>query len=311
VDFRPSEEQRAIAEAVAALLAKHAGWERAAALAARGAYDFELEQALAGAGFLEVALGEETGALEAALVVEAVARAAGAVAAGAAALALPIALGRALPGPVALADAAHPGPVRFAAHARTLVLLRGEGAHAVTLAPGAVSAVASSFGYPMGDVAALREAAGEQLGAGAAARLRDAWRVALAVETAGTMAGALDATLAYLKQRRQFGRAIASFQAVQHRLAACAVQVEGARWLAFEAAARGAPREAAALAAAHASFAAKRVFAETHQLSGAIGYTREHPLHVFSMRLQALRLELGGAAAHARAAAQARWAPVP
>jgi alkylation response protein AidB-like acyl-CoA dehydrogenase len=94
---------------------------------------------------------------------------------------------------------------------------------------------------------------------------------------------------------------------VQHRLAACAVQVEGARWLALEAVAHGAPAEASAVAAAYAAAAARRVFAETHQLSGAIGYTREHPLHVFSMRLQTLRLELGGAAAHARAAAQARW----
>ena len=122
------------------------------------------------------------------------------------------------------------------------------------------------------------------------------------------MHGALEATLHYLKERRQFGRPIASFQAVQHRLAVCAVQVEGARWLAFEAAARGAPEEAAGVAAAYAAAAGKRVFAETHQLSGAIGYTREHPLHVFSMRLQALRLELGGAASHARAAAHARWA---
>jgi alkylation response protein AidB-like acyl-CoA dehydrogenase len=307
VDFRLSEEQRAIGEAVAALLAKHAGWERAAALAARGAYDFALEEALAGAGFLDVALAEGTGPLEAALVVEAVARGAGAVAAGAAALAVPLALARSLPAPVALADAAHPGAVRFAAHARSLVLLRGEGARALVLEPGDVPPVASHFGYPLGDLAALREERGEDLPPGSAARLRDAWRVALAVETSGTLAGALGATVEYLKQRRQFGRPIASFQAVQHRLAACFVQVEGARWLGFEAAARGAPAEAAALAAAHAAFAAKRVFAETHQLSGAIGYTREHPLHVYSMRLQALRLELGGAASHARAAARARW----
>jgi alkylation response protein AidB-like acyl-CoA dehydrogenase len=309
VDLRLSDDQRAIAEAVAALLAKHAGWERAAALAARSAYDFELEQALADAGFLEVALGEETGPLEAALVVHAIARSAGAVAAGAAALAVPLALARSLPGPVALADATHPGAVRFAAHARSLVLLRGEEARVVVLEPGAAQSVASHFGYPMGDVAALGERAGETLGRGSAARLRDAWRVALAVETAGTMAGALEVTLAYLKERRQFGRAIASFQAVQHRLASCAVLVEGARWLAFEAAGRGASSEAAAIAATHAAFAAKRIFAETHQLSGAIGYTREHPLHVYSMRLQALRLELGGAAAHARAAARERWAP--
>ena len=121
------------------------------------------------------------------------------------------------------------------------------------------------------------------------------------------MRAALALTIDYLKQRRQFGRAIASFQAVQHRLAECAVMVEGARWLAFEAAWRGAPFEAAATAAAYAAAAAARVFLETHQLSGAIGYTREHDLHVFSMRLEALRLELGGVEGHRRALAHARW----
>ena len=70
---------------------------------------------------------------------------------------------------------------------------------------------------------------------------------------------------------------------------------------------RGADAESAAAAAAFASAAAARVFTETHQLSGAIGYTLEHDLHVFSMRLQALRLELGGVGAHRRALASARW----
>jgi alkylation response protein AidB-like acyl-CoA dehydrogenase len=42
-------------------------------------------------------------------------------------------------------------------------------------------------------------------------------------------------TLEYVKRRRQFGRAIGSFQAVQHRLAQCAVQLEGSRWLVYEA----------------------------------------------------------------------------
>jgi alkylation response protein AidB-like acyl-CoA dehydrogenase len=307
MDFTLSDDQRAIGEAAGALLAKHAGWERAAALAASAAYDGALEQALADAGFLEAALGPETGALEAALVVGAVARAGGTVAAAAGALAVPLALGRSLPGPVALLDHAHEGPVRFAAHARTLVALDGDRARAIPLEPGAVALVASPFGYPLGRVLAAARRGGEDQGAGAGARLRSAWRAALAVEIAGTMAGALDATVAYLAERRQFGRPIASFQAVQHRLAACAVAVEGARWLALESVAHGAPAEASAIAATHAAVAARRVFAETHQLSGAIGYTREHPLHVFSMRLQTLRLELGGAAAHARAAAAARW----
>lgn len=84
--------------------------------------------------------------------------------------------------------------------------------------------------------------------------------------------------------------------------------LEGARWLAREAAWCGAPAEAAATAAAYATATAGRVFAETHQLSGAIGFTREHSLHVWSMRLQALRLELGGVAGHCSALCQTRWA---
>jgi alkylation response protein AidB-like acyl-CoA dehydrogenase len=311
VDFELDDGQRAIAGAVEALLAKHACPERAAALARAGCYDAELDAALAAAGYTDVALAEGAGLLEAALVVDAVARAAGAVAVGAAALAVPAALGRSLPGPVALVDEAVPGPVRFGADARTLVALRGEGARAIALAPGDAATVATSFGYPLARVERALARTGEDLGPGAGTRLRAGWRLALAVELAGTMQGALGATIGYLKVRRQFGRPIASFQAVQHRLAWCAVQAAGSRWLALEAAARGARVEGCALAAAHAALAAKRVFAETHQLSGAIGFTREHALHVWSMRLQALRLELGGAPEHARAAARARWAAAP
>ncbi|HEX2485648.1 MAG TPA: acyl-CoA dehydrogenase family protein [Myxococcota bacterium] len=311
MDLELDDEQRAIAGAVEALLAKHAGAERAAALARTGAYDGELDAALASAGYQGVALAEGAGLLEAALVVHAVARAAGVCAAAAGALAVPAALGRALPGPVALVDESLPGPVRFAGDARTLVALRGDAARVLALAPGDAEPVATSYGYPMARVDAAVARRGESLGPGAAERLRAGWRLALAVEIAGTMQGALDATLGYLRERRQFGRAIASFQAVQHRLAWCAVQTEGSRWLALEAAARGAPAEACAIAAAHAAHAAKRVFAETHQLSGAIGFTREHALHVWSMRLPALRLELGGAAGHASAAARARWGARP
>ena len=123
------------------------------------------------------------------------------------------------------------------------------------------------------------------------------------------MRSALHITVEYLKQRRQFGRPIGSFQAVQHRLAECAVVVEGSRWLTYEAAWLGANAEASATAAAYALAAAQRVFTETHQLSGSIGFTREHDLHVFSMRLQALRLELDGVAGHQRALARSRWMP--
>ena len=204
----------------------------------------------------------------------------------------------------ALAVAGRKGPVRFGANARTLITLDAEDVRIRVLEPGEAEPVRSSFGYPMARVPAE---GGELLGPGVAERIRSWWRVALAAEAVGAMGAALDVTLEYVKQRRQFGRAIGSFQAVQHRLAECAVLIEGSRWLSYESAWLGAPAEGAAAAAAYAMSAADRIFIETHQLSGAIGFTREHDLHCWSMRLQALRLELGGVAGHRRALAEARW----
>ncbi len=304
MNFELDDDQRAILDAVEALLERHAGPARAIELAAKDAYDTALETVLREAGFFDLALGEGTGPLEAALVTTAVAKAGGVVSFGTGALVGPSAFARGFPGPVAVALAEQRGPVRFAAQARTLLVLDGEEARARTLEPGEAEPVPSSFGYPMGRVSS---AGGETLGRESGARLRDWWRVALAAETVGTMDAALGVTLDYVKARRQFGRAIGSFQAVQHRLAECAVLLEGSRWLACEAAWRNASTESAATAAAYAAAAADRVFTETHQLSGAIGYTREHDLHVWSMRLQALRLEMNGLSAHRRALAEARW----
>ncbi|MCZ6714360.1 MAG: acyl-CoA dehydrogenase [Deltaproteobacteria bacterium] len=304
MDFELNDDQRAILEAVGALLERHAGAERAIALAPKSEYDHALEEALHEAGFLELALGEGTGPLEAVLVVEAVARAGGVVAFGAGALVAPGVAGRSLSGPVAMASAGNGSPIRYGAHARSLLLLDADEASWITLEPGDAEPVRSSFGYPMGRV---RSASGDSFGRGSGERMRNWWRVALAAEAVGTMDAALSVTIDYVKQRRQFGRTIGSFQAVQHRLAECAVLLEGSRWLVREAACLGAPSQAAAAAAAHATAAANRVFTETHQVSGAIGYTREHDLHVWSMRLQALRLEFGSIAGHQRALAEARW----
>jgi alkylation response protein AidB-like acyl-CoA dehydrogenase len=306
VDFDLDDDQRAILDAVGRLLEQRAGADRAIELDRKADYDGVLDTALSEAGFADIALGQETGFLEAALVTEAVARAGGVVSIGAQALVVPGVVGRSLPGPVAISSAGQRGPVRFAAHARTLLVDAGDEARLVTPEPGEVEALRSNFLYPMGRVT-LPPGRGDSLGAGSGARLRDWWRLAVAAEAVGTMGAALDVTVEYVKRRRQFGRAIGSFQAVQHRLSQCAVLVEGSRWLVYEAAGRGAPTEAAATAAAHASAAASLVFAETHQLSGAMGFTREHALHVWSMRLQALRLEAGGTVGHRIAAAEARW----
>lgn len=312
MDYEHNEDQRAILEGVEALLSKHAGPTRATELSAKGEYDHTLDDALREAGFTDVARGDDTGPLEAALVTEAVSRAGGLVAFAASALVVPGLLGdsRHVAGPVALMDAAHPGPIRFGMHARTVLSLHGDEARLTELREGDATPVRSNFGYPMGRIV-LDPARAESLGRAAGERLRAWWRVALAVEAVGAMTAALNQTTDYLKQRRQFGRAIASFQAVQHRLASCAIALEGSRWLAYEAAYQGAPEELATTAAAYALDAAGRLFAETHQLSGAIGFTHEHDLHVWSMRLQALRLEQGGVSGHRRAIAAARWGIAP
>jgi hypothetical protein len=307
VDFELNEQQRAIVEAAEVLLARHAGAARAVKLDAEREADSALEAALDEAGFLDVALGDETGFLEAALVTEAVARAGGCIPIGARALVAPGLLGRGVSGPVAVASAAIAGPVRFAAEARTLLLDTGEEARIFALESGDAQRVRSNFMFPMGRLQ-VDAGRGEALGPGSGERLRAWWRTAVAAEAVGAMRAALDVTVAYVKRRRQFGRAIGSFQAVQHRLAHCAVRVEAARWLVYETAYDGAPAAAAAATAAYVADAAEKVHAETHQLTGAMGFTREHDLHVWSMRLQALRLEAGGLASHRIAAARERWA---
>jgi alkylation response protein AidB-like acyl-CoA dehydrogenase len=184
--------------------------------------------------------------------------------------------------------------------------------HVIPLASGDMESVRSSFGYPMGR---LRDAerfqtlldSGVNLGPQAALAMTNWWRLSLAVEAVGTMDAALQHTVDYLKQRRQFGRAIGSFQAIQHRLSLCAIQVEASRWLTREAAYHGAQAEGVAAAAAFALSAADQVFTETHQMSGAIGFTCEFNLHVWSMRLLALRQELDGVGGARRALVRARW----
>jgi alkylation response protein AidB-like acyl-CoA dehydrogenase len=307
VDFEWNDDQRAILAAVDALCAQHAGPARATSLDAKANWDAPLDKALAEAGFAEIALGvPDTGSLEGALVVAEVARHAGTLPIGAQVLVAPMLVGRTVPGPIALVSLAHPGPVRFGAHARTALVDCGDEARIVELAPGDGTPVRSNFMVPVGALA-LDARRGESLGEGSGEALRSWWRVALAAELYGTMQSALDVTVAYVKRRRQFGRAIGSFQALQHRLAMCTVLVEATRWLTFEAASQEMPGESAAVAAAYAAEAANQIFREMHQLTGAMGFTREHDLHVFSMRLAALRLELGGASAHRRAVAAQRW----
>ena len=305
MDLELDDDQRAVHEAVVALLADRVDLDATTALAAEGALDTALRADLEEAGFLELALDDETGWLDAALFVEAVSHSGGLIDAGAAAIVAPAVCGRSLPGPVALMQRGHRGPVRFGAQARSVLVEHESGVRWVELA-GDGEPIETNFGFPVGHLRGDLER-GEELGPEAALRLRRFWRLAVAAECVGAMRAALGTTVAYVKERRQFGRAIGSFQAIQHRLAELSVLIEGGRWLVCEAAHFDAEEQRVAVAAAQVTHTAERVFAETHQLTGAMGYTREHVLHLWTMRLPVLRLELGGAREHRLAAARARW----
>ena len=309
MDLTPSEQQQFILDAVGKLLERRAGASRALELLGDGDYDTALDDELESAGFGAIALGDETGALEAALVAHEVGVAAGTVSYAARSLVAPMLLGEVPAGPVTLARQPALAPLRFGPHARTVLIDAGEEALCLEVAPDDWEPVDNAqTGYPLGRLTHGCVDRAASLGSGSGERLRSWWRVALAIETAAAMKGAVDVTVRYVKERVQFGRPIGSFQAVQHRLAHCAVWVEGARWLALEAAVKGAPFDLAATAAGHATGAADSVFREAHQFHGAMGFTREHSLHVWSMRLPALIQELGGPSAHRRALAQHKFA---
>ncbi|WP_426727018.1 acyl-CoA dehydrogenase family protein, partial [Curtobacterium flaccumfaciens] len=75
--------------------------------------------------------------------------------------------------------------------------------------------------------------------------MRRLGRLGVAIELTGCLDAALHAVVTHVSDRRQFGRPLGAFQAVQHRLAAAAVQVEAGRWLALQAAHSGRDADAA------------------------------------------------------------------
>jgi alkylation response protein AidB-like acyl-CoA dehydrogenase len=306
MDLGLNDTEASIVDSLRVLLDRHAGPARAKQLAAAGEPDGALGQALAASGFLDLFSDEHAGPPAAGLVAEEVARAAGTVPIGARTLVSPAAVPDIGLSPlVTVAEAGTTAPVRFAASADWLVLLGEDEAR--LLARGDWSAVPerSKHGYPIARLTAT--GAGRGLGPGSAAVARRWWQASLSAEIAGTAQAAVDLTTRYLKERAQFGRPLGAFQALQHRLAECAVQVEGVRWLTREAIALGAPTAAAAAAAVAAVGAARLITQETHQLTGAMGFTMDYDLHVWSLRLQALRVEAGGISRHAEALVTARW----
>lgn len=147
---------------------------------------------------------------------------------------------------------------------------------------------------------------GQTLGAGASARVS----AAIAAELVGVCQRALDMTIEYVKERKQFGVPVGSFQAVSHRCAQMLLLTESARSTAYFAAwaADADPSrlsEAAALAAAAAATGGREVAASAIQAHGGIGFTWEADVHWLYKRAQLDTALLGGAGRHHRALALA------
>ncbi|MEP9368967.1 acyl-CoA dehydrogenase family protein [Xanthobacter sp. VNH20] len=117
-----------------------------------------------------------------------------------------------------------------------------------------------------------------------------------AQQMVGAMERCLDLALTYANERKQFGKPIGRFQAVQHMLAEAAGQCAAAGAAAQLAASAWGGTHfpfAVAVAKARCGEAAGKVAEICHQVHGAMGFTHEHPLHFFTRRLWAWRDEFG------------------
>jgi alkylation response protein AidB-like acyl-CoA dehydrogenase len=134
-----------------------------------------------------------------------------------------------------------------------------------------------------------RRIVGGDTAAGAVRTALLAGAAMLASEQLGVAERCLDMTVAYAKERRQFARQIGSFQAIKHRLADLWVSVTQARAAARYAAACLADRStdaplAVSLAKAYCGDVAVKAAEECIQLHGGIGFTWEHPAHLYLKR---------------------------
>ena len=116
-----------------------------------------------------------------------------------------------------------------------------------------------------------------------ALRTLDHTRITIGAQAVGIAQGALDYARDYVKERRQFGRAVAEFQGVQFMLADMAMQLEAARQLVYVAAAKSERNDPdlpffGAAAKCFASDVAMKITTDAVQLLGGYGYTRDYPV---------------------------------
>jgi alkylation response protein AidB-like acyl-CoA dehydrogenase len=190
-----------------------------------------------------------------------------------------------------------------AAHADVIVLVE-EDSSARVLTPDEAELTPIAAVDPTRSAARISGAddAGEMLPGDVAGGV-DRALVAISSELVGVCDRALEMTVAYVKERKQFGVPVGSFQAVSHRCAQMLLETEKARSTAANAAwaADAEPAqlaEAAAMAKAAASDAGREVTASAIQAHGGIGFTWEADVHWLYKRAQIDAALLGGAKRH-------------
>ena len=144
---------------------------------------------------------------------------------------------------------------------------------AISSAPPVLLGVPATLIFVLGEVGKGYKTAIETLNEG---------RIGIGAQMIGLAAGALDHTIKYTRERKQFGKAIAEFQAVQHQIARAAVDVEAARLTVYNAARlRDAGRPfltEAAICKILSSEVAERVASLAVNLFGGNGFVKEYPV---------------------------------
>jgi alkylation response protein AidB-like acyl-CoA dehydrogenase len=186
----------------------------------------------------------------------------------------------------------------------------GPGLFAVTAdAPGLTIGAARSLDAtrPLGKVtfedAPARELAVGTAAGAAFASATDSIAVLLAADASGVARRCLDMAVEYAKTRHQFGRAIGSFQSIKHACADLAVAGEGALSLTWDAASTVDSEAAdasiaAATAKAYCCDAAVRCAEQNIQIHGGVGFTWEHPAHLYLRRAKGDELLFGSPEEH-------------
>ena len=277
--FRLADDQRDFAAALDSLLA---GADTVAAARAWAAGDhaagLKLWNRLAELGVLSLAI--DASAVEVAIAFEALGRHAVPGPWVESAAYLPLALGREVEG---IATVAVPPQVPYA--------LDADVADAVYVG----STPAASVGRPVGSVDRTRRLFAV---AGEGEPNREAFDLAV-LATAAQLLGAGERVLAdsvrYVRQRRQFGREIGSYQVIKHALADVRIALDFARPLVFGAALGEVPASAAKISAGEAAYRASRTGLQVH---GAIGYTEECDLSLWLTKIRALLTAWGTPAYH-------------